>query len=81
MLPYSLINKLACDASFFFEEELTLVDLLGYGWLLSSVVGGHNTNARIKTPTFDLFRQIIVLVSLHVLLDTLTATFCFMYVL
>ena len=54
-----------------------MVDLLGCGWLLSSVVGGHNTNARIKKPTFDLFRQIIVLVSLHVLLDTLTATFCF----
>ena len=39
---------------------------LAHGWLLSDVVGSHYTNAMKQTQTVDLFRLIIVLVSLHV---------------
>ena len=39
---------------------------LAHGWLLSDVVGSHYTNATKQTQTVELFRLIIVLVSLHV---------------
>ena len=39
---------------------------LAHGWLLSDVVGGHYTNATKQTQTVELFRLIIVLVSLCV---------------
>ena len=45
-------------------------------WLLSSVVGGHYSNAKKQTLTFEFLRLIIVLVSLRVL-DTLTVMFYF----
>ena len=39
---------------------------LAYGWLLSDVVGSHYTNATKQIQILELFRLIIVLVSLHV---------------
>ena len=39
---------------------------LAHGWLLSDVMDSHYTNATKQTQTVELFRLIIVLVSLRV---------------
>ena len=49
------------------------------GWLLSDVVGGHYTNAKKQTQTVDIFRLIIVLVSVHVATRYLDSNFLFLY--
>ena len=45
---------------------LCLLEEGAHGWLQSDVVGSHYTNAMKQTQTVELFRLIIVLVSLRV---------------
>ena len=49
----------------------------GTWWLLSYVVGSHYTNATKQTQTIELFRLIIVLVSLHEATSYLECNFSF----
>ena len=51
---------------------------LAHGWLLSDIVGSHYTNATKQTQTVELFRLIIVLVSLHVATSYLDSNFIFL---
>ena len=66
-------------SSVFLEEELT--GRLVCGWLLSDVVGGHYTNAKKQTQTVDLFRLIIVIVSLCVATRYRDSNYIFIYIL
>ena len=67
---------LLCSILFlcFLEEGLP------HGWLLSDDVGSHYTNATKQRQTVELFRLIIVLVSLHVATSYLDSNFLFLYI-
>ena len=50
-------------------------------WLAAEyVVGSHNTNATKQTQTVELYRLIIVLVSLHVATSYLDSIFYILYI-
>ena len=53
---------------------------LAHGWLQSDVVGSHYTNAMKQTQTVELFRLLIVLVSLRVATSYLDSNFLFFYI-
>ena len=57
-----------------------LEDGLAHGWLLNDVVSSRYTKATKRAQTVDLFRLIIVLVSLHVATSYLDSNFLFLYI-